>query len=92
MLVGCPPFKSNNILHLASLIRTVSVKWPMSISSDCISLLKGLLEKNPTHRLSWPHLLEHPFVKGYVQLTSDEGDISVNTISKIYILYSSLIS
>ncbi|XP_014293847.1 serine/threonine-protein kinase fused isoform X2 [Halyomorpha halys] len=73
MVVGSPPFKTNNILHLANLIRCEPVRWPVSISSDCLSLLKGLLLKNPIERLSWPYLLEHPFVKGHVLITSDQG-------------------
>ncbi|CAN1336006.1 Serine/threonine-protein kinase TIO [Linum perenne] len=33
------------------------------MSPDFKSFLKGLLNKSPQNRLSWPDLLEHPFVK-----------------------------
>lgn len=44
------------------------VKYPDNMSSSFKSFLKGLLNKVPQNRLTWPALLEHPFVKE----TSDE--------------------
>ena len=32
------------------------------MDSDLQGLLAGLLHKEPLHRLSWPHLLSHPFL------------------------------
>ncbi len=29
----------------------------------CSVLSQGLLNKKPSERLTWPHLLEHPFVR-----------------------------
>ncbi|XP_073980076.1 STKc_STK36 domain-containing protein fused [Rhodnius prolixus] len=72
MLVGSPPFNTTSLLHLISLIRNESIKWPENISQNCQSLLKGLLNKDPTQRLSWPHLLEHPFVKGSILIIGDK--------------------
>ncbi len=40
-----------------------SVKWPKPISSDMRNFLEGLLTKDSTQRLTWPDLLQHPFVR-----------------------------
>lgn len=77
MLVGSPPFNTTSLLHLISLIRNESIKWPENISQNCQSLLKGLLNKDPTQRLSWPHLLEHPFVKGSILIIGDKSKKSL---------------
>nr|GMC80615.1 serine/threonine-protein kinase TIO [Ipomoea batatas] len=39
------------------------VKYPDNMSSTFRTFLKGLLNKVPQNRLTWPVLLEHPFVK-----------------------------
>ncbi|XP_012264589.2 serine/threonine-protein kinase fused isoform X2 [Athalia rosae] len=63
LVVGTPPFQTTSILHLVRLIRFEAVKWPDYISENCKSFLQGLLQKDPSQRLTWPDLLEHPFVK-----------------------------
>ncbi|EZA54125.1 hypothetical protein DMN91_001117 [Ooceraea biroi] len=63
LVVGSPPFQTNSILHLVKLIRFEAIKWPDFISSNCKNFLQGLLQKDPSQRLTWPALLEHPFVK-----------------------------
>ncbi|XP_077866454.1 serine/threonine-protein kinase 36-like [Saccoglossus kowalevskii] len=62
LFVGTPPFYTNSIFQLVSLIIKDPVKWPKNMSSDFKDFLQGLLTKNPKKRLSWPHLLHHPFV------------------------------
>lgn len=50
----------------SSLIRSMdleSVKWPKTITPDMRSFLEGLLTKDSTQRLTWPELLQHPFVR-----------------------------
>ena len=49
------------------------VKYPDDMSLNFKSFLKGLLNKVPQNRLSWPMLLDHPFVKE----TSEELDARV---------------
>ncbi|XP_046478154.1 serine/threonine-protein kinase fused isoform X1 [Neodiprion pinetum] len=63
LVVGTPPFQTTSILHLVRLIRFEAVKWPDYISENCKSFLQGLLQKDPSLRLTWPDLLNHPFVK-----------------------------
>ncbi|KAG0486066.1 hypothetical protein HPP92_008161 [Vanilla planifolia] len=53
--------------RLYALIRQIvkdPVKFPENMSANFRSFLKGLLNKVPEKRLSWPALLEHPFVNG----------------------------
>lgn len=71
LLVGAPPFCTSSILNLIRLIRHEQIKWPTWISENCISFLKGLLQKNPEKRLTWPEILNHPFVKGHILITED---------------------
>lgn len=71
LLVGAPPFCTSSILHLIRLIRHEQIQWPTSISENCVTFLQGLLQKNPAKRMSWPQILEHPFVKGHILITSN---------------------
>lgn len=41
------------------------------MSDNCISFLKGLLQKNPLKRLTWEEILEHPFVKGHIIIVTN---------------------
>ena len=66
LIVGAPPFKTNSVLLLFNMIRHTEIKWPEDVSESCISFLQGLLKKNPKERLTWPHLLDHDFVKDRV--------------------------
>ncbi len=63
LFVGQPPFYTNNIYSLINLIVKDPVKYPDTMSNNFKSFLKGLLNKDPTHRMSWPDLAEHPFVR-----------------------------
>jgi fused-like protein len=63
LFVGQPPFYTNSIYSLINHIVKDPVKYPPEMSKDFKSFLQGLLQKNPTKRLTWPHLLHHPFVR-----------------------------
>jgi fused-like protein len=63
LFVGVPPFYTNNIYSLINLIVKDPVKFPENISDDFKSFLKGLLNKEPSERMTWPELAEHPFVR-----------------------------
>jgi len=66
LFAGQPPFYTNNIYTLISLIVQQEVQFPPQMSPSFRSFLSGLLRKNPEHRLGWPHLLQHPFIAGAV--------------------------
>ncbi|GBG84986.1 hypothetical protein CBR_g39450 [Chara braunii] len=69
MVTGMPPYLSNNRQKLQAKIVKDKVKLPSYLTSQCHSLLKGLLQKEPAKRLgSGPRGSEeikgHPFFKG----------------------------
>lgn len=57
LYVGQPPFYTNSIYSLINHIVKDPVKYPTDISKEFRSFLQGLLQKNPSKRLTWPHLL-----------------------------------
>lgn len=63
LFVGQPPFYTNSVYALIRHIIKDPVKYPENMSSNFKSFLRGLLNKVPQSRLTWPALLEHPFVK-----------------------------
>ncbi|XVF23480.1 hypothetical protein REPUB_Repub13aG0042300 [Reevesia pubescens] len=63
LFVGQPPFYTNSVYALIRHIVKDPVKYPEEMSASFKSFLKGLLNKVPQNRLTWPALLEHPFVK-----------------------------
>ncbi|XP_020284918.1 serine/threonine-protein kinase fused isoform X2 [Pseudomyrmex gracilis] len=79
LVVGSPPFQTNSILHLIKLIRFEAIKWPDFISPNCKSFLQGLLQKDPSQRLTWPALLNHPFVKDRIIIVGDAAPSSFTT-------------
>ncbi|CAM8993226.1 unnamed protein product [Rhodiola kirilowii] len=62
LYVGQPPFYTNSVYALIRHIIKDPVKYPDSMSPEFKSFLKGLLNKVPQDRLTWPALLQHPFV------------------------------
>ena len=76
LFVGKPPFYTNNIYTLISLIMKDSVKYPPDMSPEFKSFLQGLLTKQASRRLSWPDLLHHPFVasKEMMEISADERE------------------
>jgi fused-like protein len=63
LFVGQPPFYTNSLYSLIKLIVNQSVKYPSTMSDNFRNFLEGLLIKDPANRLTWPHLLDHPFVR-----------------------------
>ncbi|XP_030064853.1 serine/threonine-protein kinase 36 [Microcaecilia unicolor] len=74
LFVGTPPFYTNSIFQLVSLIIKDPVKWPKTMSPSFKSFLQGLLTKDPRQRLSWPDLLYHPFIAGRVTIIDDTAE------------------
>ncbi|PVD31308.1 hypothetical protein C0Q70_06720 [Pomacea canaliculata] len=73
LFVGTPPFYTNSIFQLVTMIIKDPVKWPKNMSSTFKDFLQGLLSKNPRHRLSWPDLLHHPFVAANVKVSEADS-------------------
>ncbi|CAG9863595.1 unnamed protein product [Phyllotreta striolata] len=71
LLMGTPPFCTSSILHLIRLIKYEHIQWDTLstfLSQNCTSFLKGLLQKNPSKRITWNEILVHPFIKGHVNI------------------------
>ncbi|KAL4423876.1 hypothetical protein ABPG75_001177 [Micractinium tetrahymenae] len=62
LFVGQPPFYTTSIYTLIKQIVREPVKYPDNMSPLFASFLQGLLEKQPSLRLDWPQLLDHPFL------------------------------
>ncbi|NXH26746.1 STK36 kinase, partial [Myiagra hebetior] len=78
LFVGTPPFYTNSIFQLVSLIIKDPVKWPTTMSPVFKSFLQGLLMKDPHQRLSWPELLSHPFIAGRVTVIDDTEEHGIS--------------
>ncbi|XP_057286210.1 serine/threonine-protein kinase 36 isoform X1 [Pezoporus wallicus] len=78
LFVGTPPFYTSSIFQLVSLIVNDPVKWPVAMSPVFKSFLQGLLMKDPRHRLSWPELLSHPFIAGWVTVIDDTEEHGIS--------------
>lgn len=67
MLVGIPPFYTNNRQELFEKIKFVSPKYHSFLSAEVKNLLEGLLKKDPTKRLGYAkgaeELKEHAWFK-----------------------------
>lgn len=64
MLVGRPPFSGRNHIQLLQNIETLEVRVPsnIEISASCVSLLRGLLQRRSSERMSLQEFLSHPFL------------------------------
>ncbi|MCL4119876.1 UNVERIFIED_CONTAM: hypothetical protein GTU68_059124 [Idotea baltica] len=76
LLTGKPPFSTTSIVQLIKMVHLEPIKWPSNLSENCKAFLKGLLQKEPNQRLTWPDLLDHPWVKDEVLVTKGSIDPS----------------
>ncbi|XP_035828028.1 serine/threonine-protein kinase 36 [Aplysia californica] len=72
LFAGTPPFYTNSIFQLVNMIIKDPVKWPKTMTPVFKDFLQGLLNKNPRHRLAWPHLLHHPFVAEMIKVNEED--------------------
>lgn len=63
MLTGKPPFQSKGRKALQKKILTEKIKYPTFLTSNCVNLLKGLIERNVEKRLTLEAIKKHPFFK-----------------------------
>lgn len=67
MLSGMPPFRAKSRQQLQTQILAAKPKYPKFLSCDALSLLKGLLARDPAKRLGAggsDEVKKHPFFKG----------------------------
>lgn len=68
MITGLPPFFNTNVHVMYEKIMRAQLTFPPYVSPEAVSLLTGLLQRNPTARLGGgprdaEELKEHPFFK-----------------------------
>ena len=68
LLVGRPPFTGVNPMQLLRNIERSDAKIPSKVanglSRECVSILRGLLRRNPVERMSFDEFFDHPFLTG----------------------------
>lgn len=64
MVVGSMPFKASTVTGLKKLISEVNYSIPEYISKECSNVIKGLLQLNPTERLSISDLRTCKWLRG----------------------------
>jgi serine/threonine protein kinase len=70
MLIGTVPFKASNLEDLHKLILAGVFTIPDTVSQDAQSLIRGMIQLEPTDRLTVPQILAHAWLKE----TNDESD------------------
>lgn len=63
MLYGTVPFKANNMTELQKQITKCLTTFKDEITPEAISLLKGILERDPSKRLKISEILKHPWMQ-----------------------------
>jgi len=65
MLTGLPPYYSEDVQLMYSKIMKEKLHFPKKMSEEAKSLISGLLERNPSDRLSDPEAIRrHPYFAG----------------------------
>jgi len=64
MLVGHPPWQHKNDNQLSKKIMNDKLRLPRDLSKDCVSLIKGLLQRDIKSRLTIKQLKSHKFFNG----------------------------
>lgn len=62
LFTGIPPFHTNSLYSLIEKIVKNPIKYPDNMSSEFKSFLQGLLIKEPSKRMSWREIVDHPFL------------------------------
>jgi hypothetical protein len=66
MLIGENPFSAKDVQELALKVEEGTFKVPLSFARETISFLIGMLQYDPSKRLSSKELTNHPFLIKYI--------------------------
>jgi len=61
MIEGRPPFRARDLQHLMDCMKNREIPFPKTLSSPCLELLRGLLQKNVRSRIDWSEIETHPW-------------------------------
>ena len=78
MLVGENPFSGKDVQELVLKVEEGTFKVPLSFARETISFLLGMLQYEPSKRLSSKELINHPFLIKYI------GDFSYIDLKQKY--------
>ncbi|CAD6196374.1 unnamed protein product [Caenorhabditis auriculariae] len=70
-LVGRPPFENDKQDVTYAKITSVDYRFPEHVSQGARSLIKGLLQKDPTKRTSLLNVMQHPWVEKHARSETD---------------------
>lgn len=74
MLCGTVPFKAQNLEDLHKLILKGEFTFPLELSSEAQSVVKGMIKLNPRERMTIPQILSHHWLKETNEDDSEEED------------------
>ena len=75
MLQGTVPFKAQNMKDLHKLINIGEFSFPKPCGQEVQDLIRGMLVKDPEHRMTIPEILEHPWVSKFDEDGLGETDM-----------------
>ena len=65
MLTGLPPFPAKSQIELVRLVdQRKKIEFPsnITVSEECASLVRALLQQDPLKRISWEEFFLHPWL------------------------------
>jgi serine/threonine protein kinase len=74
MLQADLPFYSDNMPTMLNLILTSQPNIPAHLSPELRDLIQRLLVKDPTHRITIPQILDHPWLSEYADSAMNVGN------------------
>jgi len=90
LVTGKPPFLANTFVELSEMIQRDPVKFPQGLGEHLVSLLQGLLMKDPAKRISWGTILTHKFWQGVPM--PNLAAIPINHVYQDYLVFRKSIS
>lgn len=89
LLVGTPPFDTNNVKRTLTGIVMSDYEVPAYLSTDAKDLINRLLEKNPKKRIRIDDVLEHPFMTKYTMPSTLKYNNTIASVDSGLITMSS---
>ncbi len=74
MLCGTVPFKAQNLEDLHKLILKGEFSFPLELSEEAQSIVRGMIRLNPRERMTIPQILGHPWLKETNEDESEEEE------------------
>lgn len=74
MLCGTVPFKAQNLEDLHKLILKGEFTFPVELSEEAQTIVRGMIRLNPRERMTIPQILGHPWLKETNEDDSEEEE------------------